>query len=287
MAFYRDGYGDFPAYVSVAERRAKAALSIQKLEKKGRKLDPVKVEGRAVAESFWGKAWCEHLESYSDYENRLPRGRSYLRNQAVIDLRIAEGRVDALVSGSSIYEVSIRIEKLAKKKWTGLVAKCTGRIDSVVELLRGSVPEAVLSALADPASGLFPIPKEIELSCSCPDYATLCKHVAAVLYGIGARFDRQPELFFTLRSVRLAELVAKSAAGPLAAPAGAPPELGNQSLEGIFGIELDQGAPPPAQLKPAAARSKKSATRGKKRARGTTLPAEAPARARRRRAAGA
>src|SRR6266478_1469893 len=235
-----DDYGGFPRYVSVGERRAKALLQARKLEKRGRVLEPVRLEGQRIASSFWGKEWCKNLESYMDFSNRLPRGRTYVRSGAVVDLRLGAGQIDALVAGSSLYEVSVRIDKLARKRWGALIKRCAGRIDSVVELLRGRLSETVLEALVDRRAGLFPAQREIDFTCSCPDYASLCKHIAAVLYGVGARLDKRPELFFTLRSVALEELVAKSALRRGGAPEDA---LDNRALEGIFGIELDVGAP--------------------------------------------
>src|SRR5216684_3106768 len=183
MAYYDfGGYGGFPRYVPVGERRAKALLQAKKLEKRGRVLEPVTLAGKRIASSFWGKEWCQNLESYMDFTNRLPRGRTYLRARAVLDLRIGP----------------VRIDKLARKRWGALIKRCAGRIDSVVELLRGRLSETVLEALVDRRAGLFPAPREIDYTCSCPDYASLCKHIAAVLYGVGARLDEKPELFFTL-----------------------------------------------------------------------------------------
>lgn len=251
MAFdryrYRYGFGDggFPAHVPVAAQRARALLEARKLEKKGRTLDPVTVGHRAViAKTFWGKAWCTNLESYSDYSNRLPRGRTYCRSGSVLDLRIGKGRIDALVRGSSLYEIAVEIAPLSPARQRALVAQCQGRIDSVVELLSGRVPAEVLEAIADPRSGVFPAPKQIELNCSCPDSALLCKHLAAVLYGVGARLDERPELFFTLRSIDAEKLAATGTrrAGTSAAGRGRKkPAIAKAALEGIFGIELDRG----------------------------------------------
>lgn len=248
MAFWRFD-GAYPPYVSVAERRAKALLQAKKLEKKGRKLDPVRVAGTRIAASFWGKAWCTNLESYSDLANRLPRGRTYLRSGAVLDLKIAAGSVNALVAGSSLYEVSVRIRRLPRKRWKGVISSCAGKVDSAIELLSGRVPEPVLRALVDRKGGLFPAPAEIEFDCSCPDFAGMCKHIAAVLYGVGARLDRSPELFFTLRKLDLNDLVAGSV------PVAAPSDLDGASLEGIFGIELDRDGSAPPPRKPARRRA--------------------------------
>ena len=235
MAYY-DFDGGFPRYVPVAERRAKALLQAKKLEKRGRALEPVTLEGTRIASSFWGKEWCTNLESYMDFSNRLPRGRTYLRSNAVVDLRIGAGQIDALVAGSSLYEVSVRIDKLARKRWGALIKRCAGRIDSVVELLQGRLSETVLEALVDRGAGVFPTPKEIDFTCSCPDYASMCKHIAAVLYGVGTRLDKKPELFFTLRSVAMEELLAK---GALRRPAKAREAVERSDLENVFGIELD------------------------------------------------
>lgn len=236
MPWFR--YVDFPRYVAVAERRALAAQQAKKLEKSGRELTPLRLSGRKIAESFWGKAWCKNLEAYSDFANRLPRGRTYLRNGSVVDLRIGKGRVDALVAGGSLYEVTVTIEELPRRRWNGLVAQCKGQIDSVVSLLRGELPEPLLAAVVDPRSGLFPAPEQMRFRCSCPDDALLCKHIAAVLYGVGARFDQNPETFFTLRSVQLEQLVARSAASVAARRPVA--RKGAASIEKLFGIELDR-----------------------------------------------
>ena len=241
MARFWDG--GFPVYVSVGQRRAESILEARRLAKGGRKLEPVRLDGTKIAASFWGKAWCKNLERYADLANRIPRGRTYLRHGAVVDLRIAEGRVDALVNGSSLYEVSVEIDPLTRPRARALASTCKGRIDSMVALLQGELPEELVAAMVKPGSGLFPEPKQMRFACSCPDYAEVCKHVAAVLYGVGARFDERPETFFTLRSVKLDELLAKSARPP-AAPAQ--PRKGRAALEQIFGIELD-AAPPRAK----------------------------------------
>jgi uncharacterized Zn finger protein len=238
MAFYDFyGYGKFPRYVPVAERRAKALKQARKLEKRGRVLEPVSLTGQRIASSFWGKAWCKNLESYMDFSNRLPRGRTYLRSGAVVDLRIGAGQIDALVAGTSLYEVSVRIDKLARKRWGAVIKRCAGHIESVVGLLQGKLSETVLEALVDRRAGLFPEQKEIDFTCSCPDSALLCKHIAAVLYGVGARLDKKPELFFTLRSIAIDALVTRTA---LRRASPAKEALPADSLEGIFGIEIDR-----------------------------------------------
>ena len=185
-------YGQYPPYVPVAQRRAQAAREVQKRIKKGETVSPVVIEGRAIATTFWGKAWCENLESYSDYENRLPRGRTYVRNGSVVDLQIKPGQITALVSGSELYKISITIAPLPALEWASIKTRCAGQVGSLVELLQGKLSKSVIEIVTAREGGLFPKPREIKKSCSCPDSAGLCKHLAAVLYGVGARLDHTP-----------------------------------------------------------------------------------------------
>jgi len=116
-------------YVSVAQRRSQAAKHAQKLAKVGRALSPVKIEGRQIARTFWGKAWCEHLESFSDYANRLPRGRTYVRNGSVLDVQIAAGKITAMIMGSSLYSATISVVPLKPTRWQAIKMECAGKID--------------------------------------------------------------------------------------------------------------------------------------------------------------
>jgi uncharacterized Zn finger protein len=238
-------WSPFPAYVSVADRKARAELAVARLRRKGGEaLAPVAVvgRGRQTATTFWGKAWCRNLEGYGDFANRLPRGRSYLRCGAVIDLQIAAGEVRAKVMGSELYEVSVRIKALPPPQWKTVVGDCAGRIDSVVALLEGRLPDEVLALITDPTRGLFPTPRQITMLCSCPDGAMVCKHVAAALYGVGVRLDQRPELLFVLRKIDPGDLV-HAAAGALAAAPAEPGALAGQDLEALFGIALTEAPP--------------------------------------------
>ena len=169
---------------------------MNRLRKKGKDIQPVEIEGRTIARSVWGKRWCDHLESYSDYANRLPRGRAYVRNGSVCHLEVHPGRIDAIVSGSELYTVSVQIKKLKAAVWKSIKARCSGQIASMLELLQGKLSRQVMSVVSDRERGLFPKPREIDFTCTCPDWATMCKHVAAVLYGAGSRLDRHPEALF-------------------------------------------------------------------------------------------
>lgn len=233
-------YGGFAPYVKVADRKRKAANEVEKLKKKGQICEPIVIEGRAIANSFWGKAWCEHLESYSDYSNRLPRGRTYVRNGSVIDLKLEAGAITALVSGSSIYKVKIAIKKVITSQWTKIVNECAGKIDSLIELLQGKFSKAVMEIITDPKKGLFPDPKEIKLSCSCPDWANMCKHVAAVLYGVGARLDTKPEELFLLRQADHVELITKASTVSLIKTTSDQNDqvLADSDLSSLFGIDM-------------------------------------------------
>jgi uncharacterized Zn finger protein len=237
---------EWKPYVPVAERRRKALREMEKRRKKGHAVSPVTVEGRTIARTFWGKAWCENLEGYSDYANRLPRGRTYVRNGSVVDLQIKPGEIHAYVCGSELYKVELKIVPVKKTHWKSICKDCGGAIDSLVELLQGKLSQGVMERICRQSAGLFPTPAEIHLSCSCPDWAGMCKHVAAVLYGIGARFDHQPELLFRLRGVDELELIASAGkATPLSKHAPASGKvLGGEDLSEMFGLDMAEEAAP-------------------------------------------
>ena len=233
------GWGYAP-YIPVAQRRANAAAQVKKLLKAGQTVSPVVIAGRRIATSAWGKAWCDNLERYSDYANRLPRGRTYVRNGSVIDLSIVEGKVEALVAGSQIYRVCIDITPATAKCWRSICTDCTGSIGSVVELLQGRLSKKVMERVCREGDGLFPVPRDIKMDCSCPDWAGMCKHVAAVLYGIGARFDADPDALFTLRGVDRSELIAiGNDLGLVDPPTDSDRIIEEGDIAALFDLELD------------------------------------------------
>lgn len=245
-------------YVPVSQRKADAKKAMETLRKKGQCVIPVEIAGRTITRSFWGKAWCTHLESFSDYENRLPRGRTYVRNGSVCHLEIREGEILAKVSGSELYTVRITVAKLPAAKWTATKSRCTGQVGSLLELLQGKLSAEVMAMVAHRTEGLFPQPGEMKLDCSCPDLANMCKHVAAVLYGVGHRLDTDPGLLFTLRGVDPEELIT-APIGLLDGDASRSDTLADADLADLFGIEVDLepvlphnvGASTPRRAKPA------------------------------------
>ena len=267
-------YYEWRPYVPVALRRSQAARALKKLLKPGQRAAPVVIVGRTIARTFWGKAWCDNLERYSDYSNRLPRGRTYVRSGSVVDLVLSPGKVAARVSGSQLYQVAIEVTPLSKARWKALCKDCAGGIDSVVELLQGRFAHGVMERLCRPKTGLFPSPAEIRFSCTCPDWASMCKHVAASLYGVGARLDERPELYFALRQVEEKDLIAE-AGDALALPRVRPASsklLAAADLSELFGLELASAGPEPGSRKrksPAkpARKGRKKLTQGKQRKR--------------------
>ena len=298
MSFYY-GWGPKP---SVAQQRKEAERKLAQMRKEGYGMEPVVVDGSRIAASFWGNSWCTNLERYSDYANRLPRGRSYVRHRAVIDLNIAKGEVTAQVNGSSLYQVRITIAPLDAKTWKGICQDCSGSIDTMVELLQGRLAKAVMDRVCRTGDGLFPGPKEIKLTCSCPDGASMCKHVAATLYGVGARLDSRPELLFTLRGVNQQDLIAGAGAAPSGTGKKAVKSkkvLADIDLASVFGLDMADpseqtgagdtpkvSAPAAKKLKPAKSartapavtgRSSKVAAPPLKAGRAAALSARAPA----------
>ncbi len=256
-------YGWRP-YVPVAVRRARALKKMETLRKKGLDITPVEIEGRKIARTFWGEAWCDHLESFSDYENRLPRGRTYVRNGSVCHLDIAKGEVNAMVCGSTLYTVKVAIKTLPRKKWKEVKNRCAGQIGSLLELLQGRLSKNVMAVVTDRNNGLFPLPGEISLHCSCPDWAVMCKHVAAVLYGVGARLDQKPELLFLLRGVDHEDLISADIGVVTAAGSkGGRKRIAEDALADVFGIEMAEDvtastAKPSPRRKKAAPKAKKT-----------------------------
>jgi uncharacterized Zn finger protein len=245
MSFY-----EWRPYVPVAEKRRQAKRELAKLGKRGRSVAPVTIEGRTIAQSFWGKSWCTNLERYSDFESRMPRGRTYVRNGSVVDLQIAKGEITAMVAGSSLYRIKITVTPVTVARWKAICRDCAGEINSVVELLQGRLAKGVMDRVCQQADGLFPSPEEIKLSCSCPDWADMCKHVAAALYGVGARLDERPQLLFKLRGVDENELLA-NAGHDLAltkAPPGAANILDDDDVAALFGLEMAEPTLPDAAV---------------------------------------
>ncbi len=276
-------------YVPVAQRRAKAERKMKALAKKGKKIQPVHIDGRTIAESFWGKGWCDHLEAFSDYSNRLPRGRTYARNGSVVHLEILAGRIEAKVVGSDIYNITIKIEPLKKTIWKRIKKKTTGQIGSVLELLQGSLSDEVMRIVTDRKDGLFPKPREISLGCSCPDWAVMCKHVAAALYGVGNRLDHEPELLFLLRGVDAKELIDADLALSTKSKTDAN-ALDDDQLGGIFGIDLDLNTEAPAlpskkkstkNTKPTNKRKTRPKARAKKKTQAKQKNSKAPTKSKR------
>lgn len=256
---------EWPRHLTVAEQRKRAMKELAKLRKAKRPVAPVIIEGNAIARSFWGKAWCANLERYSDYASRLPRGRSYVRNGMVVDLQIAKGKISALVSGTELYDTAITIAPVPAVQWKAICRDCTGSIDSLVELLQGRLAKSVMDRVSRQGDGLFPAPKEIKLSCSCEDSARMCKHVAAVLYGVGARLDEKPELLFALRGVDESELItgAEQAPSPPSSTLAVDKVLAGSDVGALFGLEMAESAATPVAARGERKRNKRSAAPAK------------------------
>lgn len=250
-------------YEDARERKDRLQREIAKRVKRGEKFEvlPAPAGQKKLCTTFWGQAWCRNLESYQDYESRLPRGRSYLRQGNVYNLEIESGKLSALVAGSELYDTSISIQPLPKKQWKKIVTSGSGQVGSMLDLLAGNLGDGLMTLLTDPKDGLFPKPKEIRFDCSCPDFADMCKHVSAVLYGVGVMLDTKPELLFTLRGVDQAELLSNASSAAITDLSTTSGDLAGADLSAIFGIDLstDLSLPPievPATKKPVKKRPK-------------------------------
>ncbi|MGE3539145.1 MAG: hypothetical protein AB7N91_17160 [Candidatus Tectimicrobiota bacterium] len=282
-------YDDYPAYVPVAERRARAERKLRQLQKTQPHLKPVRLTGQSLATTWWGKSWNTNLERYADYSNRIDRGRSYVRHHCVLDLQLTAGRITALVQGSRAqpYKVVIKVDPLQASHWATIRAACAGSFDSLRELLAGTFPQALKDLFFAQGSGLFPAPRDIHFDCSCPDWASMCKHVAAALYGVGSRLDDDPGLFFTLRGINIDEIIAQTVTDTtetLLRKAAAPGSniLPDVDLGDVFGLQFDASAlpVPPLPPVPEAVTPRQSPSRPRSRTSALTqpLPSARPAR---------
>jgi hypothetical protein len=262
------------AYVSAAEKRRKRERAVARLEKKHGPLSPVVIPGRAVSSTFWGKAWCRHFEGMADFENRLPRGRTYARNGSVVHLELGPGSVKALVSGTSLYQVKMDVLPLPEKKWGEIKRAAAGRIGNIIDLLAGRFPKDVMDIVCDPEKGLFPLASEISFSCSCPDWARLCKHVGAVFYGVANRLDASPELLFALRGADPAELL--SVESMVGADSAGPDDIDEADLSSIFGVEISGGGGDEAPARPGGGEGEKPRRGPGRPPKAAAAPARAP-----------
>jgi uncharacterized Zn finger protein len=234
------GWYSHKPYVSAAQRKAKARREVEKLEKKGKELAPVHVEGLQMGKTFWGQSWCKHIESFSDLDNRLPRGKTYVRNESILDMQVRKGLITAMVMGNELYSIRIKIDPLTAGQWQKIKRKTAGQIGSMVELLSGRLSDSVMLSVTGQSDGLFPKPGQLDMDCSCQDNAQMCKHLGAVLYGVGCRLDEEPELLFKLRGVDHRELITEATI-----TAGNATVVGNRKviaagdLSAVFGIEID------------------------------------------------
>jgi uncharacterized Zn finger protein len=285
-------YEDFyPPYVPVAQRRAKAEKKLRQLRKKRPNIKPVIIAGRSLATTWWGQSWNSNLERYADYHNRIERGRSYVRHRAVLDLQMRRGDITALVQGSETkpYDVSVKIDELNARNWATIRQACEGSFDSLAELLAGKFPQSLKDLFFQQGSGLFPAPKEIHFDCSCPDWASMCKHVAAVLYGIGARLDEEASLFFTLRGINVDDIITQTVADTTQALLNKAEQqrdhvLDDADIGDVFGIQLDDiDVPAPAlpPVGPTALTATQPARKSTPRAKKKRVPAGKPSTARR------
>lgn len=227
-------------YDDVRESKERLERQIAKRRQRGERFEALAAPAgqKKLCTTFWGQAWCRNLESYQQYESRLPRGRSYLRQGRVYNLEIESGKLSAVVAGSELYETFIHIRPLPEAKWRDMVEASQGQVGSMLDLLAGKLGDGLMRILTDAETGLFPRPEEIRFDCSCPDFADMCKHVSAVLYGVGVQLDTKPEWLFTLRGVDQAELLAdakETAISGLSAPGA---DLQGTDLSALFGIDL-------------------------------------------------
>jgi len=160
--------------------------------------------------TWWAKRWISALERLG-WSNRLQRGRTYARQGNVLEVKVRPGRIDARVQGSRKrpYRVTIHIEPLSDSDWDKAASAMAERALFAARLLAGEMPENIEDAFVQCDTQLFPrSEQDIDMSCTCPDWANPCKHIAAVFYTLGTEFDRDPFLLLLLRGMSREHLLA-------------------------------------------------------------------------------
>jgi uncharacterized Zn finger protein len=164
-----------------------------------------------IGETWWSQRFIELLESFG-VGSRLKRGRTYARAGQVVELEVEPGLVLAKVQGSrySPYRVRIRGKVLSEHQWRRAENAMAAQALPLAKLLAGEMPHDIEELFASCKLTLFPRSKrELTASCSCPDWANPCKHVAAAYYLLAERFDENPFLIFAWRGREQDELVAR------------------------------------------------------------------------------
>lgn len=157
--------------------------------------------------TWWGEQWLNAL-THIDYDNRLPRGRTYANKGAVKDLKLSGGALHAKVQGSRPrpYQVSIQVPSLTEKNVENLLDALVSDPGVIARLLNGELDPSVLTHAQYLGIAIFPSKwKDLAMQCSCPDWAVPCKHLAAAIYLMSREIDSNPFLVFSLRSVDLAQ----------------------------------------------------------------------------------
>lgn len=226
---------DYTPRMPVARLATLAAERLRELQSNGAELCPVVNKSRKLATNYWGAAWMRHLARCEAGGLNLAPGRSLLRHGSVLDLRLSQGKIAALVSADELYEVELSITPLDDERLEHLKKACYGNIASCVALLEGKVDADVLNMLCADETGVLPEPADWHMYCSCTDWSEPCAHAAAAVYAAGCLIDAEPGLLFTLRGIDVSALLPSEQPLQLASDAS----FDAAALSATFGIDID------------------------------------------------
>ena len=175
--------------------------------------------------TWWGQRFIAALEEFTD-EARLGRGRSYASNGRIIEYTLSKGTVTAKVRGSinpyfgvykePIYKTSITIKAITSNDWAKVIRQIASRADLITKLLMNEMPDTIEDAFSGLGLHLLPhSERDFETSCSCPDWANPCKHIAGVYYLLASALDNDPFLMFELRGLSREDLHTELTRSPL------------------------------------------------------------------------
>lgn len=193
--------------MKAADLEAQARRELIELKSAGEEVRPVVGTTRKLAAHFWGSAWMKHLALCESGGWSLSAGRTLLRHGCVLDLQLEAGLIRARVMEERLHDVEIALDPLDGERLEELRTICSGKIDSLVPLLEGTLDDALLATLCNAETGLLPEPGAWHMSCTCPDWSEPCPHAAAAIYAAGILIDAEPSLLFRLRQVSPEDLL--------------------------------------------------------------------------------
>ena len=165
----------------------------------------IEMASRPITKTWWGEKWLDALKGV-DYANRIGRGKTYANTGRVYDIIINDNLALAKVKGNyqSFYNVSVEFKQFSQSEKNTIIKAIYENPTVMSALLNRKLPREVYDLLKSQNVNVFPTShRDLNTDCNCPDYATICKHIAGLVYMIALEIDKDPFLIFKLRGLDL------------------------------------------------------------------------------------